>query len=73
MWFPVDVEETAQEYSFVADVPGLVKKDIKVHDASTLVKQFLHLKADFSTDSVALHCCSVSLPCVKMSTPNMLQ
>lgn len=30
MWFPVDVEETAQEYTFVADVPGLGKNDIKV-------------------------------------------
>ena len=30
MWFPVDVEETAQEYTFVADVPGLDKNDIKV-------------------------------------------
>lgn len=31
MWFPVDVEETAQQYTFVADVPGLGKNDIKVH------------------------------------------
>jgi len=30
MWFPVDVEETAQQYTFVADVPGLGKNDIKV-------------------------------------------
>ncbi|KAL3138379.1 hypothetical protein ABBQ32_006181 [Trebouxia sp. C0010 RCD-2024] len=30
MWFPVDVEENAQEYTFVADVPGLGKNDIKV-------------------------------------------
>ncbi|KAL3143042.1 hypothetical protein ABBQ38_003318 [Trebouxia sp. C0009 RCD-2024] len=30
MWFPVDVEETAQEYTFEADVPGLGKNDIKV-------------------------------------------
>lgn len=30
MWFPVDLEETAQEYTFVADVPGLGKNDIKV-------------------------------------------
>ena len=30
MWFPVDVEETAQQYTFVADVPGLGKSDIKV-------------------------------------------
>lgn len=30
MWFPVDVEESAQEYTFVADVPGLGKNDIKV-------------------------------------------
>ena len=30
MWFPVDVEETAQHYTFVADVPGLGKNDIKV-------------------------------------------
>lgn len=30
MWFPVDVEETAEQYTFVADVPGLGKNDIKV-------------------------------------------
>lgn len=30
MWFPVDVIETAQQYTFVADVPGLGKNDIKV-------------------------------------------
>lgn len=30
MWFPVDVEETAEVYTFVADVPGLGKDDIKV-------------------------------------------
>lgn len=30
MWFPVDVEETSEEYTFVADVPGLGKNDIKV-------------------------------------------
>lgn len=34
MWFPVDVEESAQEYTFVADVPGLGKNDIKVRGTS---------------------------------------
>ena len=37
MWFPVDVEETAQEYTFVADVPGLGKNDIKVHRLKSTV------------------------------------
>lgn len=37
MWFPVDVEETAQEYTFVADVPGLGKNDIKVPLSSSLL------------------------------------
>lgn len=31
LWVPVDVEETAQHYTFVADVPGLGKNDVKVH------------------------------------------
>lgn len=30
MWFPVDVIEEAQQYTFVADIPGLGKNDIKV-------------------------------------------
>ena len=37
MWFPVDVEETAEEYTFVADVPGLGKNDIKVRCLSSIV------------------------------------
>lgn len=31
LWVPVDVEETAEQYTFVADVPGLGKNDVKVH------------------------------------------
>lgn len=30
LWVPVDFEETAQHYTFVADVPGLGKNDVKV-------------------------------------------
>ena len=37
MWFPVDVEETAEQYTFVADVPGLGKNDIKVRLQLVLV------------------------------------
>ena len=37
MWFPVDVEETSEEYTFVADVPGLGKNDIKVCCISAVV------------------------------------
>lgn len=37
LWFPVDVEETAEEYRFVADVPGLGKNDIKVSFGCTFV------------------------------------
>ena len=46
MWFPVDVEETAQEYTFVGDVPGLGKNDIKVHcvcETSKLWQCSLHV------------------------------
>lgn len=43
MWFPVDVIETAQQYTFVADVPGLGKNDIKVHVSSLLTAWLLVL------------------------------
>lgn len=49
MWFPVDVEETAQEYTFVADVPGLGKNDIKVYRTTCChvesLRKLLHLVA----------------------------
>ena len=50
MWFPVDVEETAQQYTFVADVPGLGKNDIKVLFLSVLSQSiFDDLDAGLST------------------------
>ena len=60
MWFPVDVEETAQEYSFVADVPGLGKKDIKVQSAAIVANVYLHSKPRFHEQVQLL--CTVALP-----------
>lgn len=30
MWFPVDVDENADKYTFVADIPGVEKQNVKV-------------------------------------------
>ena len=56
MWFPVDVEETAQQYTFVADVPGLGKNDIKVLFLSVLSQSiFDDLDAGLSTRVLCLN------------------
>ena len=55
MWFPVDVEETAQQYTFVADVPGLGKNDIKV----SLPTHRLH-RAFLAKCIQFIQCCSAT-------------
>ena len=57
MWFPVDVEETAQQYTFVADVPGLGKNDIKVSLATQQHLLAIHSFTMFNK------CCSATWMC----------